>query len=281
VINTNVEAIKNSQGRRWFILDVSTKRMQDFNYFSNLKKNCFNNEVGEAFYNYLLSIDTSNFSSQHDMPESQNKLDIIAQNLDLEYKFLKKEVILKEKNICCSVNELYKNFQVFCAYSDLRITKIPSKHNFTKKLRDIDIESYKSNDVNKYKLNYLVLKDYFETRKWIHILDYDDVEDSEDESLDEIQLHDNTLSPEFKADFKTLKEENDTLKKQNQLFQQRVDKLLASLTMLEKMQQNIDETHTPCNFKYSHHAHLTHTTHTPHTPHTHNTYTTHNTHNTH
>jgi len=97
------------------------------------------------------------------------------------------------------------------------------------------------------------LKEYFEKRKWIHDLDYDDIEEeklSPKRNSSQYKLQDST-SEEFKSDFKKLKEDKKTLQKENQLLQQRVDKLLASLTILEKMQQNIDETHSPCSFKVS------------------------------
>jgi len=40
VINTNVDAIKHSEGRRYFILDLSNKRQDDHKYFDNLRKKC-------------------------------------------------------------------------------------------------------------------------------------------------------------------------------------------------------------------------------------------------
>ena len=50
IINTNLDSLKHSEGRRYFLGNVSTHRREDHDYFKNLKDTCFNNQVGEAFF---------------------------------------------------------------------------------------------------------------------------------------------------------------------------------------------------------------------------------------
>jgi hypothetical protein len=57
IINSNVDAIKDDDGRRYFILDLSSKRKGDLTYFNKIYTECMNDEVGEAFFSYLHSVD--------------------------------------------------------------------------------------------------------------------------------------------------------------------------------------------------------------------------------
>jgi hypothetical protein len=83
-INTNVESIQNSDGRRYIILDLNPSRIRDYEYFRNLRNNCFNNEVGEAFFSYLMTKvkitdeQGKDFMAQEDFPETSNKRLAIA-----------------------------------------------------------------------------------------------------------------------------------------------------------------------------------------------------------
>ena len=42
IINTNCESIKDSNGRRIMIMPVSTSRKGDYEYFKQIRNNCFN-----------------------------------------------------------------------------------------------------------------------------------------------------------------------------------------------------------------------------------------------
>ena len=89
IINTNVEAIQHSEGRRYFILDVSSEKMKDNEYFGIIADNCLNNEVGEAFYNFCYSeIDVNGFNPQK-MPTTQGKADAVVERLHSVFEFFK------------------------------------------------------------------------------------------------------------------------------------------------------------------------------------------------
>ena len=91
IINTNNDALKDSDGRRIFICDVSTHRKNDREYFKNLRAKCFNNEIGEALFSYFLEVEINGFNAQADMPMTTGKLDAIADRLGSIEKFIKSE----------------------------------------------------------------------------------------------------------------------------------------------------------------------------------------------
>jgi len=79
IILTNFD-LKGAHGRCMCVLDINTKYLNDFNFFEKLRKDCFNDQVGHAFFCYLKEIDTSNFKSNI-IPETQKKRDIYLQLL--------------------------------------------------------------------------------------------------------------------------------------------------------------------------------------------------------
>ena len=99
MINTNVESIKDSDGRRYIILDLNTERKDDYEYFEKIIENCYNDEVGEAFFSYLKTKITDEecrkFYGQRDFPETINKRIAIANKLNSVYKFIKFDYVLK------------------------------------------------------------------------------------------------------------------------------------------------------------------------------------------
>jgi hypothetical protein len=58
-INTNVESIKDSNGRRYVILDLNPSRVGNYDYFKNLKDKCFAAKLlflmNYFFFKYILS----------------------------------------------------------------------------------------------------------------------------------------------------------------------------------------------------------------------------------
>jgi len=216
VINTNVEAIQHSDGRRFMIYDISTKRQQDHVFFGNLKNQCFNDEVGEAYFNYLLSINTDGFYSQNDMPETENKKIAKVELLCNEFKFIKDEYILGNSKIeKASVTEVYNKYTEYCV--DKRMQAL-TKIKFNAKLKELGIEYYKSNDKNIYKITKDQLKQKFEKSGWIHELD--EVEVEVKETREENPL-DNMIDKD--SIIKSLQTEIEELKKKLQSFEKPVD----------------------------------------------------------
>ena len=198
IINTNVEALKHSEGRRFFLMSLSTHRKGDHSYFGNIKTQCYNKQVGEAFYSYLHSIDITDFNSQRDMPDTSNKLDAIADRLDYVYRFVKDMFIFQKKEINHTVKDLYDEYLYYMKLSD---KKPCLKTQFCKKMRDVNLNYYASRGINKYHITLEKLKACAKTNKWIHELD--DYIEEEDEFEENV-----------KTNYKDLETENEQLKKE-------------------------------------------------------------------
>jgi len=173
-IITNVEAIKCSQGRRYFIAPLNTRHMNDYAYFGNIKKQCFNEAVGEALYNFFMEVDTTDYNAQKDMPETDNKLAAIADRLDIVYKFIKDTYILARKGIDCKVTELYT---AYCEYCSDNGQKALSNHKFYARLREICIDYKKIHGSHIFRYTAKELKAIADKHKWIHELDEFTVEE--------------------------------------------------------------------------------------------------------
>ena len=228
VIISNNDAIKDDDGRRYFISDIATHRKGDKKFWSNIYDNCFDEEVGHAFYCRMLEIDTSSFNPQHDMPLTQSKLDSFAKRLDVVEQYLKNEYILKQKGIKCSVEELYSEYKFYCSSNS---HKQQGKIVFGRKLEELGIKYFKSNSVNKYKVEAEVLKKIADERHWIHDIDdfttnKDEDEDDTPFSFDADGIDFGLEPPTNKIDYKLIKENEDLKLKIDELQKQ-----LALLTV--------------------------------------------------
>ena len=160
--------IKDNGGRRYFNLDISTKRLKDEVFFNKLYSTCFNDTVGHAFYCFLMEIDIVGFNPQS-FPTTKSKIDNITSRLDNVYKFLKDNYILKNEGIdAVIVKVLYEEYKDYCLEDK---SKAKGLQSFNKMLTEIGIIYYKSSDKNKYSSSLETLMKIANTRKWIHDLD--------------------------------------------------------------------------------------------------------------
>lgn len=210
LIVSNDDSVPRSEGRRYFLADMSVKRRQDHIYYKHLSDNVKNDEVGSAFYAYLYEQDISNFHSERDMPLTDNKRRVINNRLHPVFKFLKEEYLLKSLDI---PRILIKNFyEKFKEYSLNNQAKPCSYYDFNNKLKEVSINYYKSNSSNYYKISIDELQKTAEKYHWIH---------EEDEYVKTLVPIDNNA---FEHDVETdemrldplvvLQEENERLKKE-------------------------------------------------------------------
>jgi hypothetical protein len=226
IINTNNEAIKGADGRRYMCLDVSSKRYQDEKYWVNLHKTCFNDEIGEAFYSYLLERDISNFNNRV-CPLTQNKKDALINLLNPVYKFIKFNFIMCDKPINTQTKELYEQYITYCQKTEQRESK---KRKFISLLREVGI-TYKTKN-SKCIINYSCeqLKEIADKFKWM----FDD--DSE-------EFIDNCI---WKESTNIINSESKKEKDQRILFLEQENERLKQ--DMQKLKKALEETRNKINF---------------------------------
>ena len=204
ILISNNDAIKDDEGRRYFILDLSTKHKGDHSYFGKLRSECFNNEVGHAFYCYMLEYDINNFNPQA-YPDTDSKLDSIAKRLDSVHLFLKTEYILNNKSLKkIPVGEIHEEYKLFCSTIPM---KPYHKIDFNKKMAELNLKYTHTPKGNYYDVEHKTLLNIANTGKWIHELD-----EFIDESIN-VNENKNLFVLTDEREVSTLKKENEELKK--------------------------------------------------------------------
>lgn len=163
---SNNDAIQDDEGRRYFILPVSAKYMDDHKYFGNLRNKCFNNEVGHAYYCKLMEINLDGFQPQM-YPLTSAKLDSFSKRLDSVYKFVKDMFVLHRVGIDkIKVGELYKLYVSYCVNMQI---KSKHKQDFNKMLEEVGIMRDKKSVY--YEISQEDLKKIADKKHWVHELD--------------------------------------------------------------------------------------------------------------
>jgi hypothetical protein len=202
ILLTNNDAIKDDDGRRYFILDLATHRIGDKAYWNNIHSNCFNDEVGKAFYCYFCDIDVDNFNSQN-MPLTISKIESCSKRLESPLLFLKDEYILKRRDLNDKVMDIYNQYVYYCKLQGI---KEKGKINFNKDLESFNIkyETKKINNTttNKYIYSYEKLQEIANNNHWLNSLD-------EYASVENTKEYDTEIVDE---DINDIKQENENLK---------------------------------------------------------------------
>ena len=188
IVASNNDSVMDDDGRRYFILDIATHRQVIPNCDSPRNEEnrkwwdkvyeCYNDKVGHAFYCYLMEVDTTDYRPQN-FPTTQSKLDSYAKRMDSHENFLKYNYVLNRSELKTTLGELYEEYVAYCRGSGN--PKPYTKIDFGKKLREIGIEPYKSNDKLKVKVSAKELAQIAKSRNWVHETDeYYDKESKKD-----------------------------------------------------------------------------------------------------
>ena len=174
IINSNNDCIKNSEGRRYYICDLNTKRKGDYDYWNMLNDKCMNDEVGKCFYLYLLERDTSNFNSSV-FKLTKSKTDAITDRLNNAYKFLKFNYILSNKSLKNTTKTLYEEYKYYC--SKVGYNKL-TKRNFISALREVNIRYSSRNSKCVYDVQLDDLKNIASIGHWYSVYDSEELSDN-------------------------------------------------------------------------------------------------------
>ena len=237
IINSNVDAIKDDDGRRFYILDLSNKRKGDLEYFNQIYKHCMNDAVGEAFFSYLYTIDLTNFHDQ-DFPATRAKEDAIVKRLDSVARFIKEKYILRYKDFNTSLKEAFLEYTNFCNDTG---SKLCHKIEFNSRLDSLNIKSYKSNkEPNKFDYKFDRLLEIGNQNKWMHNTDCYISDDSpfQDDNLDAGLTQD---SKEKDAKIKYLEEQIVMLKNEKKQKAPKEPKDIKVLSSNEEIQKIIQD----------------------------------------
>ena len=148
------------------------------------------------------------------MPLTKYKLDSFAKRLDLVERFIKETFILKKKDFVGTVGEMFDKFNSF---SISKNSNEWGKIKFTKRLDELHIKYFKSNDKNKYNTKLDELIKIANSRHWIHELDeFTEVKDKNIHCPDPEGIDSNTAMSKIIL-------ENNSLKKQLEEMQKLLD----------------------------------------------------------
>lgn len=217
ILCSNNDAIKDDNGRRYFIVPLSTHRVCDTIYFGNIKNKCYNDEVGHAFFSYLYEIDLNGYYSQK-FPETKNKLDSYVKRIDSAYLFLKTEYIFKNIPIYIKRKDFYQEYLAYCTTEG--INKKHGVIDFNNKLKEVGIKPYKSSGDIKYKVSHNDLLDLASKNHWIHELDEykkpstEETSDKHNEINDTKEILKDKKMDNLLLELEQLKKENEELRKQ-------------------------------------------------------------------
>jgi hypothetical protein len=240
LIGTTNYTIPKMQGRRLIPLDIALHRKGNKDYFKNIANKCFNLQVGEAFFSYLLTEITDeevdNYDCQKDFPDTENKLIAISNALHSVHKFIKFDYILRQKSITkILTTELYNFYKFYCSKEKVREC---GKNDFYQKLEEIKILKKKINGREYYNISYEDLKAIADKEKWI--CKYDEFETDifdDDEEKKKSLLDAGIDEPDYKKITQEQNKKIEELEKQIKLLQSRdVFKLLKD--EIDKMNEH-------------------------------------------
>jgi len=162
-------SLKGVHGRRYCVLEIDSKYLNNLNFFASLRKDCFNDEVGHAFFCYLKEIDVSKFLSS-EIPDTQTKLELISELLPPVEKFLKFHYALRKTSIDMKAVELFQEFEKSTFYKSYI-----NLHKFYGYMREIGFNFKCHQGYNRYQIKLEKLKEFGENRKWFSSADIDEV----------------------------------------------------------------------------------------------------------
>jgi hypothetical protein len=210
IFTSNNNALKvSSDDRRIICMSISHSKVGDKKYFSKLNNKMRGQNVGEAFFNYLIEFSKNNNLTEilfGDKPMTDMKRELINDNLPNVLKFVKSEYVLQKKDLIISRKDLFEEFKMNSDFEDRHIN---SQYKFNQIFREANIKEKRVN-INKtqtimFKYKHKELLKIFKDKNWIT-------------ELDEFVENTDNREPSMEALVLKLKEENKKLKKEIREF---------------------------------------------------------------
>ena len=215
IVNSNNDAIKNSAGRRYYICDLNCSRYGDNEYWEKINK-CMNNEIGEAFYTYLIEKDTSTFKSNI-FTQTIAKNASVTDLLITSFKFIKFNYLLCQKDINTDTKTLYDEYIQYCSQTE---KKAKTKRLFLGDLREININYVASNSKCKVNVSLDILKEISIKFNWLSEHDSEELPDNviwkqyNKNQIDDVVLSNDRINA-YELQIQQLKNEIAELKKKS------------------------------------------------------------------
>jgi hypothetical protein len=240
IICSNKDSIKDSEGRRYFILDLSSKREGDVEYWKKIydSKTVSNVKTGEYLFNYFYEACPENWDSQEDMPVTDAKKDMHAKLLHPVYRFIKEKYINQRKSMNkISLKDLYDEFidiDQLCENENQRMSRI----QFNQKLKEVSIICKPmGKNILKFDYSLLELKKIARRRNWYHeLLD-------EEADIRNLQVDEDEGVIDYKIDYEeayyNIKKEKDELLKRVQELEDKLKSQADQPKQEQKQNKNM------------------------------------------
>ena len=222
-------ALKGDDGRRFCILDISTKHINNNDgFFTVLRSKCFNPTVGHAFYSYCCEVDVCNFNSSH-IPLTKRKIEAHLNSLTPVIEFVRKVYLFQQKPLTVKCYALYKEYDSHCCCNN--ITRIKKKLFFYQQLEHYGLVKTKINGQIVYNYDYPKLQEIAKHFKWN--MEDGDISENEDTEMDEYD--------EIEDILKRKQQIITNLEFENTVLKENIKKLENSINELKPRTINNDE----------------------------------------
>lgn len=169
MICSNNPCIKIDQGdRRYCCLDVSNSKKGNKQYFTELASYTMDPEVQRAFFWTARDLADAKFNEDNP-PMTDNKHDLIIDNMHSVFQFIKDEYVLKNLDLNCKYSKFYDAYEKYCI---LHNKKYLSKIQTSRKLMDFDIDLVTgTGNVKEIKETNAKLLTIYKANNWLHDMD--------------------------------------------------------------------------------------------------------------
>lgn len=164
--------------RRFVVYETSNAVKNNTAYFKKLIKAFNNDKQVRKLYDYLMSVDISDFDTVNDRPKTEAYLDIQSATIPTVARFLEQSIYeYNERNVINSEDEtfktellssgdLYINFKAFCQESGFKISMTSTK--FGRELNKYKgVEKQRKSTGYMYSLDYSKIEEYLKSKQYM------------------------------------------------------------------------------------------------------------------